>query len=669
MGTTLTVDNQISPVIARLIEDFTKLQKLSDSVNRSFAGINKSKSGIDSLARSVQNLNAQLSAVVKNAGRAAGAMGGMGSGGGYSGGGSTRPASSSPFYAPMPFVAGTGWQYGNNGGGGMPPYYSQAALGGYGGGPLRLTGPGIKDINGGAWHTSGNMAAGAALAAGAGAGGGGRWRWPGMPSIRRPNMPRMGYMESMMLGMGAYGVMSSGMHNAAALDSEHIKLKLYGMSKENNAAAEAFADQMNIPSVDKIHAARFFNEALGVFRESGNAKPLESAKVGATILAKLYASTAGMEEGGRQMTNSQALSMLRVLEMRGANKGPADMERIADQMWKLNTTSSGLMDWELMRQFFTIGGVPAKNMSVKGLAMMEPFITEQKSRAATGLSTAYNRINGLIKLLPVAAVNEFANLGLWDMSKVKRSKGGSVKEFINNQNPFKYEKQFLESPVEFYRDVMMPIYQKKGLNSSQQDRENMLLFGTTGGKLFSLIDSQLTKAAESEKVFNQALGVTNTLTTAMTGKQFQLNVVGEKWSNLLTELGTEEFPTIIAMMNAFMVPIKGLIGIFKGANYLGEKIASTPFLGDVVGGGAAVVASIFGSDEAKGAIHANAEAIRKQSVHTGKSASSGRTGGDVYLDKRKVGSVMFSDLHGPQKGRSFGDFVQSLPAPSMPGGR
>ncbi len=138
--------------------------------------------------------------------------------------------------------------------------------------------------------------------------------------------------------------------------------------------------------------------------------------------------------------------------------------------------------------------------------MFEPFITMLKGQTA-GFSqrTAYNRLNGIIKI-PNQVAHELVNNGIWDDKKVIWNSQGGIKAFKGN--PLKEADLFSRNSIEFYEKVIMPMHKRMGITSdSAIGQSNAMLFGSTGGALYTLIDKNIEKAHHSLEAQHKALGI------------------------------------------------------------------------------------------------------------------------------------------------------------------
>ena len=507
IGVALTIDNKISPVVFQLAEDFKKLQKLSESANRSFNNISKQAAGINKLAMSVQNLNNQLSKTVKEAQRAGAAIGGMGAYGFAAGG------SGAAGFAGMGAAMGAAAAVNRS----MPVYwqargYERGAVGGdWTPGVTNL--PGIyrgrmrpNDYIDGDFTREGGISGGGVPGRPPNQG----FRMPPVLPIMRGAAGAVGAagglvgralntpLPGMITGIAVAGMGKHAIHNSVEYDQESTKLKLYGMDAITNAKAMKFADTLSIPGVDKIQALRLFGEAQGIFRQSGDdpEKALNAAKMATPLLAKVYAATAALGSEGQAQSEAKFLSMLRFIEMSGGLASPKRFEELADLGWKMSMTSGGAVDFEQLRQFKARAMNSSFTITDEALAGLEPIIGMLKgSTAGFAARTSYNRTNGIVKL-PNQTAHFLVDNGIWDKSKVIFNDNGGIKAFKGN--PFTHSKQMAENPEKFYSNDIMPIYKKLGITDlSEIGRQNSLIFGSTGGGLYTLIHKNMDVITES----------------------------------------------------------------------------------------------------------------------------------------------------------------------------
>ncbi len=355
-------------------------------------------------------------------------------------------------------------------------------------------------------------------------------------------------MAGLAAAYGAYAMSKAAVSEAGTFDREQRQFEMFGMSAAQNAEAMRFVRQTKMPGASLIDKLRFVTEAQGVFRESGmsGAAALEGAERVAPILAKLhYASLLT----GREMSEANEKSMLRFVESSGGLASPAELNRIADMGFKVTMTSGGNVDWEQLRQAARTGGIAFKGLSDEArFAWGEPLIGEMKGMTfGQGLMTAFNRMNGLIRL-PNQSYHEMERLGLWDQSMVVENRMGGIKRLLGN--PLKHSDEYAANPFKYYVDYIKPKYDALKLTTAQRDRENALIFGNTGSRLFSTLEQQLATIQRSLPALTQAKGLNTGVQKTDATLAGNMREFSAAWSDFKTEFGKSELPMFIDMLRA-----------------------------------------------------------------------------------------------------------------------
>lgn len=352
---------------------------------------------------------------------------------------------------------------------------------------------------------------------------------------------------------------------AKKFQTEVAKFSLYGMGDAANAEAAKFAKSMNIIGSSYTENMRFINEAQGVFREAGLAGPaaLEGAKLAAPVLAKIHFATSALDDESKAKMHTQSLDMLRFIEMRGGLQSAEAFNRIADMGWKAMRSSGGNVDWSQYRQFLARGGVAAQGLSDQSLfAELEPIIGEMKgSTAGFSLRTAFNRLNGIIRL-PNQVAHELTKYGIWDDKQIVWNSQGGIKSFKGN--PLVDQALFSSDPVKFYETKIKPMYDRMGIKDRNAiARENAMIFGSTGGAMFSLIDKQLATIHKSVDANAIAPGINQAVKTAggtLAGKEVDLHA---KYANLMETLGEHALPMAIRGLEWLIKTVDTLNGFLQ----------------------------------------------------------------------------------------------------------
>lgn len=547
----LALDDQITRNMMRISQDAVKL-------NEKFIQMAKSIKGITSAAKDAQNaiskmnkaMGNQFSTSTRGAREYADAMKQVAdqSKKAYSqarNGGLPAPISAASYLA-IGAVAGSS-SSGGFGNGGRPPI-----------GGLGLAGPGGSggQLSAGlmGWRNGvppGGWGGGQTPGNGGGVGGAGS------------KSPRSGGhgdgMANLATGYLGFKLLDGFVDEAAKYQTITEKFNQYGMGEAALKDAEKFAQTTQVLGTSTTDMLKYFTEAQGVFRESGAhtlTEQLAAAKLAAPVMAKISFASRGLDEGMKEATTAKQMDMLRFVETAGGLQSPARFNDLMNSGFKAIQSSGGNIDFTQYRQFMAKAGTAAFHLSDKALfAEMEPIIGELKgSTAGDALMTSYNRLNGIIKL-PNQVTHDLMKMGVWDKNKIELNDQGGVKRFKGN--PLINSSLFSQSPIEYYKQMILPIYQKQHLTEEQIQRENGLIFGRTGGKMFNLIDKQLKTIEHSVESFAISRGLDpayNAVGGTYNGKLIDFD---KKWENLQLVMGKDG----------------GLLDIFtKGLTHLSDAL-------------------------------------------------------------------------------------------------
>ncbi|KTR90455.1 hypothetical protein SA5R_18575 [Pantoea dispersa] len=369
---------------------------------------------------------------------------------------------------------------------------------------------------------------------GGGSGHGGNGRPPGGGSFSEG-------MTNMATGYFGFRLLKGFVDEAARYQTMTEKLRQFGMGQAATEEALRIAETTRVRGSSATDMLKYLVEAQGVFSESGRSsveEQLRAAKLAAPVLARINFASRGLDEHQREATTAKQMDMLRFTETAGGLKSPERFNELMDAAFRAIQSSGGNVDFTQYRQFMAKAGTSAFNLSNKALfAELEPIIGELKGSAAgDALMTAYNRLNGIIKL-PNQVTHDLMTMGIWDASKIELNSLGGVKRFRGN--PLINAQLFSQSPVEYYENVILPLYRRHHYTEEQKQRENALIFGRTGGKMFSLIDKQLETIHHRIDAYGIARGLNDAYVAVggtYNGKAIDFH---KKWQNLQRVIGKD----------------------------------------------------------------------------------------------------------------------------------
>jgi len=418
----------------------------------------------------------------------------------------------------------------------LPVLAAGAAAGGSGGygnpgGRLALPPPSGQ---GGWWHGWHNGVPPSGWGGGGAGHGGGNGHPPGGGSYSDG-------MTNLATGYLGFRMLKGFVDEAARYQTMTEKFRQFGMSRAATEGAQRFAETTRVRGSSATDMLKYLVEAQGVFSESGKKsveEQLRAAKLAAPVLARITFASRGLDEHQRETTVAKQMDMLRFTETAGGLKSPERFNELMDAAFRAIQSSGGNVDFTQYRQFMAKAGTAAFGLSNKALfAELEPIIGELKgSSAGDALMTAYNRLNGIIKL-PNQVAHDLMTMGIWDASKIELNSLGGVKRFRGN--PLINAQLFSQSPVEYYENVILPLYRRHHYTDEQKQRENALIFGRTGGKMFNLIDKQLETIHHRIDAYGNARGLDDAygaVGSTYNGKKIDFH---KKWQNLQLVMGRD----------------------------------------------------------------------------------------------------------------------------------
>ena len=499
----LTINDQLSKNLAKVGRDAKELGGKFDAINKSILAITKSSEAaskaLEKLNRSLnspassQALGAKVYAdSMERAAKAAKQIA------------SNAPASNA-MIGGLVGIAATSSIAARTSAANMLPSSGGGRMLPPAGGALLLTGPG----GGGSWKGWKNGVPPGGWGPGGGGNGGGSA--PGNGRTGGGGSRQYG-MENLAIAYGGFHFMQSAVDVGAEYQTLLARFSAYGMGDAAVKEADKFAQATKVMGASKNDMLRFFVEAQGVFRESGELSiedQLKGARLAAPMMAKMQFAMASMDPAANHMTHAKEMDMLRFVEQAGGLNSPAKFNSIMNNAYKAVQSSGGNIDFSQLRQFMARAGTSAYNLSDTALyAKLEPIIGEMKGGAAgDALMTAYNRLTGTIKL-PNQVVKQLEDMGVWDKRKIIHNSMGGIKSIIGGPGSQLTDLKLLASdPVEFYEKVIRPKYAAKGLSEEQIQLQNNVIFGRQGGKMFNLIEKQMHVIELAAKAFEKQMGI------------------------------------------------------------------------------------------------------------------------------------------------------------------
>jgi hypothetical protein len=313
---------------------------------------------------------------------------------------------------------------------------------------------------------------------------------------RLDSISKMGAISAGLAGAGSIGLKLFDGPIAEAMKYERAigSLRQMGLGDAQIADARKFAEATNIIGTSVLDRIRLFTEAEGSFRESGlgGMRALQAAKT-MTPLLGTYEVATGLLSGDKKVAAEQGMrSLNKTVEIMGGLDDTKRAQAIVDGVFKATQSSGRMVDERQLKQFVAYGSSATNQLGLRTIfGGLEPIIGELGgSTTAVGLRTAYTRTNGMMAMMPKRLREEMQRLGL-------ASAGG--KQQTDDMA------RLQATDVIGYAQNIVARYAKAGITSrTDMERENAIIFGTNGSKVFNKIMSQMPVLSHSLAAYDKA---------------------------------------------------------------------------------------------------------------------------------------------------------------------
>jgi hypothetical protein len=466
---------------------------IDDQITKGLATIGKS---VTDLLQKTKDLEKALNSITKASAKMAKATSGVGSGASQSMGRAEKSATNLSYalatvtsnaaaahQSTAKILALSGTPPVMSGGGGM------VAMGG--GGALAL----YQRDYGRNEKFMGTIDASGGGGGGGGGGGSGRGGFSMDPASHRDAMVAAG------MGYGGAKIIESLYDASIHWERELARLKQMGLGDQQIADAEKYVRATQIIGTSMQDRLRIFVDAQGSFRESGRSgsEALIAAKEMMPLLAGYEVASSTLSGDKKAAAQGSMQSLNKALEIMGGIGNTEQAKKIVDGVFKAVQSSGRMVDERQLKQFVAYGGSATNQQTIRTIfGGLEPIIGEfGGSQTAVGLRTAYGRMNGMMSHPPRNLLQEMNRLGLADATGSK-------------QNHKFAEMQSKDAVA--YAQELMKVYQAHGITSvTDRERENAILLGGTGSKIYNKIMSQMPVIQSSLSAYDSSNGVSATL--------------------------------------------------------------------------------------------------------------------------------------------------------------
>lgn len=366
--------------------------------------------------------------------------------------------------------------------------------------------------------------------------------------------------EIKLLGAAGLGFSAAGAAMLYALKGPYEAAKNYeamlarfrslNLGDSVNRDADKFARAAGIYGVsatDLIGTIRDLHTVIGNY---------EHAKSLAPLIAQMeFANLAVFGEKGARFDDAQRKALARVIEIRGGFKSEAEMRTQADLMQHVITGTGGMVLPSEYLQFLKTGGVAAQKLTNRAFYYgFEPLIQELGGfRTGTGLQTAFNRL-----ILGIGGGGA-SGKAMWELlSNIGIAQPGGIEVNKTTGRITKIAGHLKEGDVSAFEsdpegwvlNRLVPALQKAGYGTDDKILNALaLIFGRTGGAVFSKAYLQREKIAKNIAIDERAMGISELIAASRNTPGGSELALKKAWENLGIAAGRSIVPVVIKYMN------------------------------------------------------------------------------------------------------------------------
>ncbi|WP_353627543.1 hypothetical protein ABNQ24_12265 [Ralstonia pseudosolanacearum] len=430
---------------------------------------------------------------------------------------------------------------------------------------------------------------------------------------------KMAAAGGILAGAGAAGLKMFEVPLNKAMEYERFlaRMRQMGLGDSQIKDAEKFVEATKMINTSVLDRMRIFTEAQGAFRQSGMSgdKALEAAKTMTPVLATYEVAMQTLSGPSHAAAEHAMRNLNKTVEMMGGLGDTKRAQEIADGIFKTVQSSGKMVDERQLKQFFAYGSSATNQQDLRTVfGGLEPIIGELGgSTTAVGLRTAYTRTNGMMALMPRRLKEEMKRLGMTDETGKQQTTDLARLQATN---------------IIGYTEEIMRRYQAAGITSqTDRERENAIIFGTNGAKVFNKIMSQMGVLHESLEAYDKAKGASDVVNDPQNQKLMAQQNLAKKVEDFqlalarnggLLDMATKgltlfangmerltkfanDHPTITKFAVAAGLALSGLMLLGGGVLLLKSALAALSLVGipgiasAIAGGGSATLVGALGA--------------------------------------------------------------------------
>lgn len=340
-----------------------------------------------------------------------------------------------------------------------------------------------------------------------------------------------------------------------------------------NAAWRVSRDVPTSTATENLAAIRDLRATLGTTQEAINFLP-QGQKL-AFILSTMQGTRAGRDP------TAEVTAAARALDIRNATTDPIRLQREMQLMTKAIMGSGGQLTARDFNATLRLSRATGKAWSEEFTYMVLPSLM-QELKTGRGSGSAGGPAAGLVSAaqsivagrMTQRSLREFQRIGMLDMSRVEFNKVGDVKAVM--PGGVVGSETFQRNPYEWAQRFLVPAWTRAGIVTQRQQRQSLSgLFGsrTAEGVMATLVFERR-QIERDRRMFGIAKGMEGYESLRRADPRFADAALAAQWKNLLTVIGYEILPYVVA----------GTLKLVDGLKSLTAAMRAHPLLTKVLVG-------------------------------------------------------------------------------------
>lgn len=364
------------------------------------------------------------------------------------------------------------------------------------------------------------------------------------------------------VGLGATFFAKKSYESAKEFEQAKTAFAQINLGEKVNQEAFKFAESLNIAGVSVTDALKSLRDSVVVMGDFAHAKQI------APMLAQMeFSNKVAFSGSGKEIGHEQYQDLLRVIEMRGGFKSPAEMGNQANFMQHVLSGTGGVVLPNQYLNFLKTGGVAAQGLTNKAFFYeSEPLIQELGgSRLGNMVMSGYQNI--VAGRATTAAARHLEKEGLVLPGKAEYDKSGRILRI--KPGGIKNSELYQSSYFDWITQVYKPALQKTGLKTEKEMEAAAAIDfpNRNAANLIIKVLRQEEKIKKNVAINEKAKGIYETNEAASKAVAGKEEILSKAFTNLKIAFGELTLPAVLGGMDRLTSFIKDITKVIQVINH------------------------------------------------------------------------------------------------------